>query len=102
MTDWAALSPAERLEAIREHARRNLTERQIASATGAPSGVIRVVARRHGIIIRTENARKADEAMADIGASGGSNMWAVDEDRRRQMIARRASKGAAETLRALR
>lgn len=99
---WASLSPSERLDAVRDQARRNLTERQIACALSAPSGVIRVIARRNGIIIRTERARKADEACADAGAAGGSNMWAVDEERRRAMVARKASKGASEALRAFR
>lgn len=99
---WAQLSPEQRLDAVREQARRNLTERQIAGVLSAPSGVIRVIARRNGIIIRTERARKADEADADAGAAGGGNMWAVDEERRRAMVARRASKGASEALRAFR
>lgn len=99
---WAQLSPEQRLDAVREQARRNLTERQIAGILSAPSGVIRVIARRNGIIIRSERARKADEADADVGASGGSNMWALDEERRRAMVARKASKGASEALRAFR
>lgn len=102
MLPWPQLSPVERLEAVKEHARRNLTERQIAQILGAGNGAIRTLARKHFIILRKERDRKADEACADAGASGGGNMWALDDERRRARIARRASKGATETLKAFR
>lgn len=99
---WAELPTNDRIAKIRDLARNGLTEGQIESILGAPDGSIRTIARRLGFILQSERQRKAAEAGGDRGAIAGSNMWAADEDRRRSMVARKASKGASEALRAFR
>jgi hypothetical protein len=99
---WSNLPITDRESAVRALARQNFTEGQIERTLGAPDGSIRTMARRMGITIMREAARKAAEAEPDLGASTSGSAWAADEGRRRQMIARRAAQGAREALRAFR
>lgn len=102
MSAWANLTTDERETQLRDMARSGMTEVQIEALLGAPNGSIRTMARRLEIILRSERQRKAAEASGDLGATTHGSMWVVDENRRRAMVARKASKGASEALRAFR
>lgn len=88
---WKALSPEEKLAVVKKLALEGMTEGQINAETGAGNGVVRVICRRHSI--KLTKSREIKNAM--IVAEDPK----VDDDELRMQIARRAARGARETLR---
>ena len=97
---WSTLTITQREELVRVMARQGLTDSQIEASLGAPDGAVRTLARRLSVVLQSEKQRKAAEAEPDAGPVGHGPVWALDEDKRRRSIAKRASKAATEALRA--
>lgn len=86
---WTALTAEQRVDTVRAHAAKGMTEDEINAATGAANGAVRVICRRNNISLTSVRDKKARQ-MAPDGEG-------VDVDAIRRRIAQRAAQGARKT-----